>query len=187
MIFWTEIRRTESEDNNMTSDNMKVVKFETIIKDLWTKLGGCRQNSQGNNPLKILLGDMNNKYAQIVIENSFDTKRSTLNCYYNLYEDNVIKLIEDCRLCNSKRPNGCSAKCNLSNQIVFFGLIALAIDNDSYNEKLSVITDFAYLLDFNENTIADWVFGVKAVLMAERIDITQMNTDRAIEFFSYLQ
>lgn len=173
----------------MTNEEMKLVKFETIISGIWKKLD-CFYTSEGNsNPLIILFGDkIDNKYSQIVIKNTFTRENVYWDVYYtknykNLeykYNDEIRELIRvsnDCTNCG-----GYSAG-NIAGQVVFFGLIILAIDNEVYNEKLNVLIDFAFLTGFNTEMINDWIYSVKKILMSEPIVNDELKTIEGKNFF----
>ena len=181
--------------NNITSEDMKLIKFETIITDLWKKIGYCKFNESKDqiNPLKLLLGESsNNQYGQIILDKSFNFNIVSRifynrNCQYFISNDTPNKidtLINACRACNN--TCGLEDKCNLSSQLIFFALMYIAIDNENYNEKINIISDMAYLIGFNEEMIKDWIKVVKIVLKAEKIDLDKLNTEEAKDFFEVL-
>lgn len=47
---------------------------------------------------------------------------------------------------------------------IFWALMAAAVDETVYREKLSVISDFAFVFGFTDEMMADWVHAVKSVL-----------------------
>lgn len=175
----------------MTSEEMKLVKFETIIKELWEKLEYSVYIKKINqNPLIILFGDkFKNEYVQIVINNTFTKKDNLISTmrYVGLYNDG-IKDIDDIRSLieqsNKDIEDHGYAFGNISAQVVFFGLIILAIDNDMYNEKLNVLIDFAFLTKFNVQMINDWIYVVKKILMAEPVLKDEIETSEGKKFFA---
>lgn len=48
--------------------------------------------------------------------------------------------------------------------IVFWALVLAAIDEEFYENEISMIADLAYLLKFNEAMMADWIKAVKYLL-----------------------
>ncbi len=167
----------------MTNKEMKVQKFEIMINDLARKIGALRKESQNKNPLEILIGEGNDEFARIASKNPFDAEKRDRKCTYSFNEKKIDTVINICRDCT----NNCRwAGCNLGGQMVFFGLIVLAIDSDSYNEKLNILTDFAYLIGFDENMITDWIYTVKAILSAEKIDFSKIKSDNSKYFFENL-
>lgn len=182
--------------NNVTSEDMKLTKFETIITDLWKKFGYCKSNESIDkiNPLKLLLGESsNNQYSQIILDKSFNSnivlhfKASDCKYFISNHTSNKIdELINACRVCNKASSCGFTRYCNLSNQLIFFALIYIAVDNDNYNEKINIISDMAYLIGFNDEMIKDWIHVVKMVLKSEKIDLNKLNTKEAKGFFQVL-
>ena len=176
----------------MTSEEMKLVKFETIITDLWKKFNSFKGEETSNkNPLKYLFGEKsNNKYAQIILDKSFNeevaSKQAKLNCTYKWKNDTAKELIDACRECNTNCRLNVVRKCNLSRQLIFFALIFVATDNDDYNEKINVISDMAYLIGFDAEMMKDWIYAVKTVLGDEKINFNKFKTEEAKDFFLVL-
>ena len=180
----------------MTSEEMKLVKFETIITDLWKNFNGFKWEKTSNkSPLKYLLGEKsNNKYAQIILDKSFNkeiTQQAYFHyhyndCYYNWEKCTASELLDACKDCNYAIC-GFKEKCNLSGQLVFFALLFIAIDNDAYNEKINIISDVAYLIGFNAEMMSDWIYAAKTVLDAEKINFNQFKTEEAKKFFEVLR
>ena len=166
----------------MSSDEMKVLKFKTIINDTYKKLGENTRyiGSYGIHPVKRLLN--------VEKENPF------INCIVNLSAGNtcgvlshsdIEGVIEAARICSSR----CSWEigCSVPAQTIFFALIALAIDNDLYNEKIDIVSDAAYLMGFTEDMMEDWVTAVRKVLLAEKINSDEMKSEEARCFFGHLE
>ena len=186
--------------DNITSEDMKLIKFETIITYLWKNFDRCivDENEGQINPLKLLLGETsNNKYGQVILDKSFNSNIvSKSECYYSKYYINndtpnkIDALIESCRACNNcntySTTGGLKYTCNLSGQLIFFALMYIAVDNDNYNEKINIISDMVYLIGFNEEIIKDWIYVVKMVLKAEKLDLNKLNTEEAKGFFYFL-
>ena len=72
--------------------------------------------------------------------------------------------------------------------LIFWGLVLAAIDEDFYKNELNMITDLAYMLDFNEDMMADWIKAVKYLLdgnmFNENMNI-DFKTDEAKLFFKH--
>lgn len=179
-IFGVQKDNSEITEQENTGD-MKVLKFKTIINDIYEKFGGSTKyiGESGTHPVKILLN--------VEKENPF------INCIVNLeahhpcgehFDSNMEGVIKTARACSS----GCSSimGCSVARQTVFFALMALAIDNDLYNEKIEIVSDAAYLMGFTEEMMEDWINAVKKVLLAERINSKTMKTEQARLFFSCL-
>lgn len=74
-----------------------------------------------------------------------------------------------------------------SSQLIFFALIFISIDNESYNENINIISDLAYLIGFNTEMINDWIYVVKATLEYEKIDFTLIKSNSGKKFFNELR
>lgn len=180
----------------MTSEVRKLVKFEATITELWKKLGSYKYDKYADkNPLKYLFGEKsNNIYAQIILDKSFNeevvSKRAGYgNCIYRWKNNTSKELLDACRSCNKNCTYGLSSfagKCNLSSQLIFFALLFIAVDNDSYNEKVNIISDMAYLIEFDAEMMSDWIYVVKKVLDGEKIDFNKFKTEEAKKFFKVL-
>lgn len=163
----------------MTKEEMKLVKFETMINDLYSKGFFPTVNfedEKGNdiNPVVILLGQESiNPYIEII-------SRITMPGMCKRKRDvDIKKLILEARTCIE-----CGWQCcNLAAQLLFVSLLCLAIDNELYNEKLEIVSDVAYLIGFNEQMIEDWIAAVKKFLLAEKICYKEMKTEQARRFF----
>ena len=172
---------------------MKLIKFEATITELWKKFGSYKFDKYADkNPLKYLFGEKsNNKYAQIILDKSFNEevvlKRAGYgNCTYMWKNNTAKELVDACRSCNKSctyGSNSFEASCNLSSQLIFFALLFIAVDNDSYNSKVNIISDMAYLTGFNGEMMSDWIYAVKTVLDGDLMDFNQFKADEAYVFF----
>lgn len=169
----------------MTSKEMKLVKFEMIISSIAEKMSytedGYKVKCARLNPLKLLFGEeWDNEYERIVIENTFD------KMYGNIFYEDWNDIKELIKVYNLKKKKWDNLIYNTGVQVVFFSLIILAIDNECYNEKLNILTDFAYLIGFDEEMISDWILAVKSILLMEKIDVSKMKSNNARNFFEKL-
>lgn len=154
----------------MTSTEMKLVKFKKIVGDILLEAPYKYYSSKEEHPLRLLFGsECNNEFSTIILNNTFNNQS-----FFNAGAKDIEELIKKC------------VDVFLGKQIVFFSLIILAIDDDFYNERLSILTDFAYLIKFDEDMMSDWIYAVKSILSAEIINLTKMKTEEGKEFFSYL-
>lgn len=166
----------------MTSKEMKLVKFKKIISDMWGNLPGYYRGNE--NPLCILFGsEWNEEFSSIIINNTFVDTIAKRYYALGLFETSYNDVESLVKVSISATSNYGFDGGNLGAQTVFFGLIALAIDNDSYNEKLNILTDFAYLVKFDEDMMSDWIYAVKSVLTAEMINLSKLKSNNAITFF----
>lgn len=172
----------------MTNEEMKVVKFERLIKELEDKLCVkmcfCNSENEAVRSESILVGNESvNPYVKALFE--YEGRTSGLG-YYGSCEAKISNTIDQLLDC-AKRCNLCSngTRCNVSFRTIFFSLLILAIDNDLYNEKLEIVSDAAYLMGFDEEMIEDWIYAVKKFLLVETIELEQMKTEKGRSFFAY--
>jgi|GEM_PF-6163769 len=168
----------------MTKEEMKLVKFETMINDLYSAVfeGGKEfvdKDGKKIQPASILLGqESDNPFIKIINNKAI----SNGICESRLESgSDIMSLISEARGCIE-----CScgwSYCNLAGQLLFISLLCLAIDNDLYNEKLEIVSDAAYLIGFNEQMIEDWITAVKQFLLAEKVNFREMKTEQAQDFF----
>ena len=164
----------------MTKEEMKLVKFETMINDLYRVVfdqtkGFRDKNDKIIQPAIILLGqESDNSFIKIVNKTTGQCARCS-----STHDMDVNWLISEARGCAKCRWTCC----NLAGQLIFVSLLCLAIDNDLYNEKLEIVSDTAYLIGFNEEMIEDWIMAVKKFLLAEKIHYEEMKTEQARRFF----
>lgn len=173
----------------MTNEEMKLVKFERMIKELDKKLDMSIgfKNNVGNfvRSESFLLGnESSNPYVKVLQHLIPDSYMMT-SCQSG-YISSVDMLLDKAKKCNE-----CGASCadfgRISFHTIFFSLLALAIDHDLYNEKLEIISDAAYLMGFNEEMMEDWVYAVKKFLLAEPIETDQMRTELGKGFFALFE
>ena len=164
----------------MTKEEMKLVKFETMINDLYSTVfaGGKKivdKDGKKIQPASTVLGqESDNPFIKII------NNKAITNCTCSSKPGfEIMPLISETRGCAKCRWRSC----NLAGQLLFVSLLCLAIDNDLYNEKMEIVSDVAYLIGFNEQMIEDWITAVKQFLLAEKIDLREMKTEQAQEFF----
>lgn len=166
----------------MTSEEMKLIKFESIIKEIWESLFDTRYDEykkDENNALKLLLGEnSNNNYGEIVLNSFANRKHKNIECDYNWKESDLKESICKCKKCRYV-----ASSCLISSDLIFFSLLFIAVDNDSYNKKINIISDFAYLMGFNIEMINECIYVVKAILEDEKIDYERLKTPTGIELF----
>ena len=59
----------------------------------------------------------------------------------------------------------------------------MSVDNENYNNNLSVVSDVAYILDFNEEKLSDWITAVKGVLSGKKLWELDYKTEEGKDFF----
>lgn len=72
--------------------------------------------------------------------------------------------------------------------MIFWALLLAAIDESFYNNEISMVSDLAYMLDFTEDMMSDWVAAVKYLLdgnrFSENISL-EFKTPEANLFFKH--
>ena len=61
--------------------------------------------------------------------------------------------------------------------------ITMSVDNENYNNNLSVVSDVAFILDFDEDMLKDWITAVKGVLSGKKLPELDYKTKAGKEFF----
>lgn len=177
---------------------MKMKKFEMLIRDIDHYLGPAgivresrsdEQNERGYSlsPIEFFIeNNGKNEYINLLLKNSFRRQyaflcqgRTSLNEYK---KEDVIKVVEKIRECNSCQ-NGRIQYCNTPGHLMFWLIFIVSIDNENYNENLSVVSDVAYLLGFDETKLADWITAVKGVIEGKRLNEMKYQTEDAERFF----
>ena len=76
----------------MNTEEMKMKKFETIVKKMDELFEGTYADLQGH-PIAMLLGEDGNKYYQIILQNSFTDRRWCSRKNSNMECNNIDKVI----------------------------------------------------------------------------------------------
>lgn len=190
----------------MKSAEMKLKKFEMLIRDIDEYLGSTGiikdvyiekdENTSGNNsqknedkilfsPIELFIeSNTKSEYLNIILKNSFRTYCG--NCPWDFELSNYVKqdvnlFIEQIRKCN-KCYNEWQC-CSVPMHLMFWLIFIVSVDNENYNENLSIVSDVAYLLGFDEERLADWVVAVKGVLEGKKLNEMEYKTESAKSFF----
>lgn len=192
----------------MKSTEMKLKKFEMLIRDIDEYLGDSGivrdvciekdENTSGNNsqknnedkikfsPIELFIeSNTKSEYLNIILKNSFRNLIG-IGCFNlsNYVKQDVNLFIEEIRKCNKCRGfdkiNPC---CSVPKHLMFWLIFIVSVDNENYNENLSIVSDVAYLLGFDEERLADWVVAVKGVLEGKKLNEIEYKTEAAKEFF----
>lgn len=168
----------------MDKQEMKAVIFKKNIYDLWKNIGEVKANTLEKNPMQILLGDKsNNKFVQVILDASFSKELvEPFDCEDIVCSslENIEDVIEECKACSACAFYSCS----LSGQMIFFSLLAAAMEKDMYEDRIELIADFAALIGFNTMMMEDWLYAAKTVLMGRKISLEGIKTDEGKNFFS---
>lgn len=161
-----DVNKNMLEETNK-NNSIKSVKFEIMVDDLaewlgkWTRRGIVYgySTTEKLNPLQIIFDiDKVNVYAKKLIQNIF--KEEDTFCVGNRIESientgrmGIKELVAEGR-----------GRYNLGFNIIFWSLFIVAVDESAYNEKLSDISDIAYLLGFTEEMMKDWITALRLIL-----------------------
>ena len=196
----------------MKSDEMKMKKFEMLVRDIDDYLGRTgiygykcvsTVSEDGEetfyeepiSPLEFIIdNDEKNEYLNIIYRNTFKNrgvgKRGSYSCHQleNIEKQNITKFIESIRKCNGCKDTNVTLyydlkKCNVPNHLLFWLIFIVCVDNDNYNENLNIVSDTAYLLGFDEKKLGDWITAVKGVLSGKKLNEIKYQTEDANAFF----
>lgn len=167
MVFFDETGKVLNNKEKVNKDNMKYVKFEILVDDLAEWFGRFYLSIGDEatlNPLEIIFNINNlNVYADKLIKNSMIKKKSRF--LIGNWESNEIEFIEHTGSMGIKElVKECRMKEDLKFNIIFWSLFIVAVDEKAYNEKLSDISDIAYLIGFTEEMLEDWITALKLIL-----------------------
>lgn len=195
----------------MKSTEMKLKKFEMLIRDIDEYLGysGIEkdvciekdENTSGNNsqknnedkikfsPIELFIeSNTKSEYLNIILKNSFRTSCYCGQCDFklsNYVKQDVNLFIEEIRKCNEccDIMGEFNVPCSVPMHLMFWLIFIVSVDNENYNENLSIVSDVAYLLGFDEERLADWVVAVKGVLEGKKLNEIEYKTEAAKGFF----
>lgn len=187
------------EERSISLDEMKALKFKSMIEDVAQKLGVSAETTNVKNipgskrvtQVSLLLGDKaNNVFSDIILNRKVSDRDCPMGYTGGIiqYDGGTQESIEEllssdyCSKTCSRKWSGCSRP----GQTIFYALLALAVDNDLYDEKLEIVSDVAYLMGFNEDMMEDWTIAVKRFLLAKKLNSKNMKTEEARLFFSCL-
>lgn len=148
----------------MKSEDMKMEKFKILISDIDDYLWGTSVIYH-EHPLLYLIDEKSKEsWLECILENSYQIIFAP-NCslHINLCEiekNNTMEFIREIRKCDCDKGK----ECNAASHLMFWLLFAISVDNENYNNNLNVAADVAFLLDFDEETLSDWITAVKGVL-----------------------
>ena len=174
----------------MKSEEMKMKKFEMLICDIEryfgdTGYGGWKHVNnevEKMSPFEFLLdNDGENEYVNLIYKNTFKFQGAccAIDC---TDEQSIIEFIEKIRFCN-RCTNWRNQRCNVAKRLMFWLILIVSVDNKNYNENLSIVSDAAYLLGFDEKKMADWIAAVKGVLEGKKLNEVNYQTEEAKAFF----
>lgn len=180
-----DITNNKNENSNRVSSREIIdTKFEILVDDLSEWLGKYLLSANGSalNPLKIIFDkDKVNIYAKKIINDSMITNNIWLGGLGNKIESikntgsvGIKELVKECR-----------EKSNLGFNIIFWSLFIIAVDENAYNEKLSDISDIAYMVNFTEEMLEDWITALRLILEGKDFKNYLYSSKEANKFFGH--
>ena len=192
------------EGNNM--DKIRLARFEMVLEKTckWLyEYKDCFQDGFAILPFLFPVVDEVNGAINKYLENPFFLKVCEVcfdggivamnpNIYWLLENINGLK-DEEIFYCKCKKSiYGMEmeyfASYKIRGGLIFWVLVLAAIDEEFYRNEVNMIADFACMLGFNEDMMADWIKAVKYLLdgnmFNENMDI-DFKTDEAKLFFKH--
>lgn len=158
-----DVNKNMLEETNK-NNSIKNVKFEILVDDLSEWLGGFIIGTNCDITLNLLeiLFDVEkvNIYAKKIIEDSFIINESRINNN----NPNICYLISDVKILELKDIIKLYRKNDVKFHFIFWSLFIIAVDENAYNEKLSDISDIAYMVNFTEEMMKDWITALRFIL-----------------------
>ncbi len=164
------------------SNDMRIVKFETLIKDLnkaanrtvLSAIGSAFrasiwQSKICSNPSLLLIYDYDqlNDYAKVIIEQSslyltdWDNKYSAFDSFKDSKTkiDAAKELVRYCRIEERRKE---------AYKFIFWAMLVLTVDKTDKEEKLSLICDFSRMLKISDEEMMDILQVIKVLYHEEK-------------------
>lgn len=182
----------------MKSEEMKRKKFEMLVRDIDEYLGATgvpywRREGEGAviSPVEFFIErNEENHWLATIFNNTFikrfRIKFEDCEILQGINEKNIIQLVACIRKCNEcvcDWGGHNHAHCNIAYHLLFWLIFAMSVDDENYNNNLSVVSDVAFVLDFNEDMMKDWITAVKGVLSGKKLSELNYKTEAGKGFF----
>lgn len=179
-----DVNKNMLEETNK-NNSIKNVKFEILVDDLSEWLGGFIIGANCDITLNLLeiLFDVEkvNIYAKKIIEDSFIINESRINNN----NPNICYLISDVKILELKDIIKLYRKNDVKFHFIFWSLFIIAVDENAYNEKLSDISDIAYMVNFTEEMLEDWITALRLILEGNDFKSYLYSSKEANKFFGH--
>lgn len=184
------IKELAEENRKMCEKDIKNIKFEILVDDIAEWLGKVTlvYNYKMMVSLTVLVFDIDkaNIYAKKIL---FDSMTPN----YNDFEEDFVvdKLINMIKIENESVEPGIKElikiykKNELRFNFIFWSLFIIAVDENAYNEKLSDISDIAYMLNFTEEMLEDWITALRLILEGKGFKNYLYLSKEANKFFGH--
>lgn len=204
--FGTIITSTNSETDVSKKEefnNMKTLKFETMIKEVSNNLGSCSVvNSSGifsRMPISLCLATKSNAmlslifqynkmsdYAKIVISHSVCSEISDGTWAARYRENDYDYFIDHKNRLNAAKSfisSYSSGESRVKYEFVFWNLMVLAVDKTDFEEKMSLICDFARMLKVTDDEVEDIIQVIKIIFREINAEESTFKTDNIPDMF----
>lgn len=158
-------------------NELRLVKFQTLIEDISKTFSSWYSNEKQHPNLALRLifdYDECNEYARIIIDKSLLIIKENKGCYYNRCLDEWDMFVSlskaECdtktrisasklfvKLCREKDVDQASYR------FIFWALLVLTVDKSKAQEYLSLICDFAKMLEITNDEFEDIIYVIKCV------------------------
>ena len=166
-----------SSQTGKTVNEVKLAKFEMVVRETCKWLLSPYETGDISSfvllPFYLPILDnskidkyLENAYLEKIYSVCFDEEKSKLGPEVQ-YLRSTIEELKDyvlfCKLDRYRDPAPCAGS-QIRGGLIFWALILVAIDEEFYKNEVNMIADLAYMLDFNEDMMADWIQAVKYLL-----------------------
>lgn len=182
----------------MKSEDMKIKKYEMLIQDINKYFNRYRCNREpeyswfDTNEISLLDYFIDDNERSVWLKAIFEASSLLYNysvgagCPYNLdfskiVKDDTMSCINNLRKCNHCYLSG--GRPYYPSWLLFWLIFIVSVDNENYNNNLSVVADVAYLLEFSEEELADWITAVKGVLAGKKLSELEYKTEKGYGWF----
>lgn len=186
-----------------TVNEVKLAKFEMVVRETckWLLYPYETDGSSSFVLLPFYLPILDNSKIDKYLENAylekiysvcFNEKESKLGPEVQYLRSKIEELKDDVlfyQMDGYRDPVPCAGY-SIRGGLIFWALVLAAIDEEFYKNEVNMIADLAYMLDFNEDMMADWIKAVKYLLdgnmFSENMKI-DFKTKEANLFFKHIK
>lgn len=167
-----------------TVDKMRQIKFSVLVEDMdasmpYVSYDISEKERAITSPLNLIFyNERDNGYVEIILLKA----RFNLPNWYSKhrterFDELEIRISAAKDLIEMLRNDHYEAI-----RFVFWALFAVAVNKENYEEKVSLISDFAYMIKINEKSILDIIMVIK-VALGEGKEQLKFETKEVKSFF----
>ncbi|MFL0250948.1 hypothetical protein ACJDT4_10990 [Clostridium neuense] len=170
-----------------TVDKMKQAKFFVLVEDIDASMPYVSYNiseaERVASPLNLIFyNDKDNGYIEAILLKA----RFNLPNWYGRYKTSDFKDVNE-RMSAAKDLTQMLRNDHYEAiRFIFWALFAVAVDKRNYDEKVSLIADFAYMIKIDEKSIADIIMVVKVALGEDKEQLKFQTKDVKNFFMDFL-